>query len=108
MIMVVAAINLGAAGTVTFTPTDTPFGQPPRGLPLNLIVCQTDANGVCMGAPGPSVTVAVAQHQTVFFTVNATRLTQPIPYVPSYNRVFLLASQAGTPVGEASAAVKEQ
>src|SRR5262249_55580682 len=33
-VMVVAAINLGAAGTVTFTPTDTPFGQPPRLLPL--------------------------------------------------------------------------
>src|SRR5262249_50041780 len=35
-VMAVAAINVGAAGTVTFTPTDTPYGQPPRGLPLTL------------------------------------------------------------------------
>ncbi len=106
--MVVAAANLGAAGSVTFTPTDTPFGQPPRGLPLNLTVCQTDANGVCMGAAGASVTVSVAQNQTVFFLVNATRLATSIPYIPSYNRVFLVATQTGISVGGASAAVKEQ
>jgi hypothetical protein len=107
-VMVTAAINIGAAGNVTFTPTDTPFGQPPRGLPLNLSVCQTDANGVCINPPGPSVTLAVAQNQTVTFTVTATRLATSVPYNPSFNRVFLRATQTGTPVGEASAAVKEQ
>jgi len=107
-VMVVSAINLGAAGTVTFTPTDTPFGQPPRLLPLTLSVCQTDANGVCTSATGPSVSVAVAQNQIVFLRVTATRLATSIPYVPAYNRVFLQATQAGTPVGETSAAVKEQ
>ncbi|PWU24545.1 MAG: hypothetical protein C5B48_05810 [Candidatus Rokuibacteriota bacterium] len=107
-VMVVAAVNVGAAGTVTFTPTDTPFGQPPRGLPLTLSICQTDATGTCMGASGPSVTLPVAPNQMVTFTVSATRLATSIPYVPSFNRVFLHATQAGTPVGQASAAVKEQ
>jgi hypothetical protein len=107
-VMMVAAINLGAAGTVTFTPTDTPFGQPPRLLPLTLSVCQTDASAVCTSATGPAVSVAVAQNQTIFLKVTATRLATSIPYVPAYNRVFILATQAGTPVGEASAAVKEQ
>jgi hypothetical protein len=106
--MVVAAVNIGAAGTVTFTPTDTPFGQPPRLLPLTLSVCQTDASGVCTSATGPSVDVVAAQNQVVLLKVTATRLATSIPYVPSYNRVFLLATQAGAPVGEASAAVEEQ
>jgi len=105
--MVVAAVNIGVAGTVTFTATDTPFGQPPRLLPLTLSVCQTDASGVCTSASGPSVDVVMAQNQVVFLKVSVTRLTMSIPYVPSYNRVFLLATQSGTPVGEASAAVEE-
>jgi hypothetical protein len=104
----VAAMNIGAAGSVTFTPTDTPFGQPPRGLPFTFSICQTDATGACMGAFAPSVTVTVAQNQVVLLAVNVTRQSQSIPYVPAYNRVFVEASQNGVPVGEASVAVKEQ
>jgi hypothetical protein len=52
--MATATINIGAAGAVTFTPTDTPFGQPLRVLPLVLSICQTDpTTGACLSAPTP-------------------------------------------------------
>ena len=105
--IVAAAINLGAAGTVTFTPTDAPFGQPPRQLPIGLSVCQTDATGTCTSANGPTVNVTMAQNQVVTLKVTATRGSTSIPYVPSYNRIFIIATQGGTPVGEASVAVLE-
>jgi hypothetical protein len=116
-IMAIASINIGAAGTVTFAPSDTPFGQPPRQLPLVMTICQTDpTSGACMSPPTRSVTLAVAQNQTVTFTIFATRAPtlgngMNIPYVPAISRVFFRAFLAGTPitpVGEASAAVLEQ
>ena len=65
--MVAAAINLGTAGTVTFTPLDTPFGQLPRSLPLALNICQTNASGACLATPAPSVTATVEQWSDSLF-----------------------------------------
>jgi len=102
-----SAINIGVAGNVTFTPTDTPFGQFPRTLPLTFSICQTDARGTCLASPTASITVSMANNQIITFSVFVTRLAQSIPYVPAINRAFVVATQAGTPVGENSAAVKE-
>ena len=107
-LMVAASIDIGAAGTIVFAPTDTPVGRLPRNLPLSLFICQTDASGNCINptAPGTSSTVSVANNQTVFFAVFAVGQGVNIPYDPANSRIFILAKQAGTPVGEASAAVK--
>jgi len=107
-LIVTAAIDIGAPGTVTFTPNDTPFGQPPRNLPLNLLICQTNSAGNCINppSPGPSSTITLSQNQTVFLSLFATGEGIQIPYDPANARVFLLAAQGTTPVGETSAAVK--
>ena len=101
-----AAINIGAAGTVTFTPTDTPPGQFPRSEQLSLTICQTNASGACFVTPGPSATVFVSNGQTVFFSVFATGQGTALPFIPGINRVFILATQGSTVVGEADVAVK--
>jgi probable HAF family extracellular repeat protein len=109
-LMVVASINIGEGGSVTFTPSDTPFGQAPRFLPLAITICQTDRSGKCINptTPGNSSTVAVAKGQTLFFSIFVQGVGTTIPYDPGNSRVFVLATQAGVPVGEASAAVKMQ
>jgi len=108
--MAVASIDIGAAGTVVFMPTDTPVGQLPRNLPLSLFICQTDSSGICINptTPGASSMVTAANNQTVFFSVVAVGQGVKVPYDPGNNRIFILAKQSGTPVGEASAAVKMQ
>ena len=107
-VMVAASVDIGAAGTVVFTPSDTPIGQLPRNLPLSLFICQTDSSGNCINPTtlGTSSTVTVANNQTVFFSVFAVGQGVNIPYDPANSRIFILAKQTGTPVGEASAAVK--
>jgi hypothetical protein len=109
-LMVIASINIGAQATVAFTPTDAPFGQSPRNLPLGLGICQTDSFGSCINpmSSGPASTVTVANNQTVFFAIFATGQGIVIPYDPANNRLFFLATQGSAPVGEASAAVKMQ
>jgi hypothetical protein len=121
--MVTAAINIARAGTVTFRPTDTPPGQLPRNLPLNLSICQTDATGTCINptTPGPSSTLTVANNQTVFFSVFAAGQGTLMPYDPANKRIFILATipanitndgvlvldpDAKLTIGAASAAVK--
>jgi hypothetical protein len=52
--------------------------------------------------------VTVANGDTVLFTVLAVGKGVQIPYDPANNRVFILANQGTTVVGEASAAVKMQ
>ena len=105
-LMVAASINLGTSGTVTFTPLDTPFGQLPRSLPLALNICQTNASGACLATPAPSVTATVNNGQTVFFSIFVTGQGKSIATNPGFSRVFLVATQGTSPVGEASAAVK--
>jgi YVTN family beta-propeller protein len=93
---------------VTFTPTDTPFGQPARNLAVTPSICQTNSAGVCINptSPGPSSTVLVGKSQTVFFSTFVNGKGTMVPYDPANNRIFILAKQGTTAVGEVSAAVK--
>jgi hypothetical protein len=107
-VMATAAINIGAAGTVTFVPTPTPGGQPARSLAANLTICQTDpTTGACVNpaTPGPLATVVVAKNQTVTFSVFVQGQGAAIPLDPASTRVFILAVQGTSTVGEAGAAV---
>ena len=96
------AVNVGEAGTLTFTATDTPSGQLARNLPLNLTICQTDAGGACINptTPGPSATLTAAQYQAVFFSVFVTGQGRLIPYDPANNRVFILAAIPSAPAND--------
>jgi hypothetical protein len=112
--MMTATINIGAAsgtGSVTFTPTDTPPGEAPRGLPVTLTICQVNASAVCLATPTPSVTLTVAAGEVLMFAVTVTPTggdPSKVPYIPGYNRIFLLATYGLTPVGLTSAALKMQ
>jgi probable HAF family extracellular repeat protein len=109
-LMVTAAIDIGNAGTVTCAPTPTPFGQAPRSLAANLFICQTNNQGQCVNppSPGPSATVSVLTNQTVFFSTFIQGTGQTISFDPGNSRVFFLCKEGGTPVGEASVAVRTQ
>src|SRR5262249_3527037 len=102
-------LPVAAPCTVTFTPTDTPFGQPARHLPLTLSICQSDpTNGTCVNppTPEPSATVVVAQNQSVVFSTFVQGQGTAIPYDPGNSRIFVLATQSASPVGGTSVAVK--
>jgi hypothetical protein len=103
-----AAINIGAAGSVTFTPTVTPYGQPAQTLPLNLSICQVNASGTCINptTPGPSTTVNVAANQTVMLGTFVQGQGTPIQFDPANNRIFVIGTTGNVAVGEASVAVK--
>jgi hypothetical protein len=106
---VTAAVNIAAAGTVTFKPSDSPIGQALRNLPLDLLICQTNpATGACINptSPGNSATLNVAANETVFFSIFAVGKGIPIPFDPANNRVFIIGLQGSTAVGAASTAVK--
>jgi len=106
-LIAIASIDIGAAGTVTFTPTDTAVGQPPRNLPITVSICQSNpSTGLCMATPGPSAIVTVAHNQTVTFSVFVQGQGTMVPYDPGSNRIFVIATQGTTPVGEASTAVE--
>jgi hypothetical protein len=110
-LIVTAAVNIGAAGSVVFTPSDTPVGQVPRNLPVNLFICQTNpTTGACVNpaTPGASSTVTVAANQTVTFSVFIQGKGTPIPFDPANSRVFIIGTQGATPVGEAGAAIRTQ
>ena len=109
-LMVTAAVNIGAGGTVTCTPTASPVGQPARNLPASLSICQTGSNGQCINptTPGTSATVNVQPNQTVFFSTFIRGNGQPIAFDPANNRVFFVCLEGSTPVGAASVAVRTQ
>jgi hypothetical protein len=107
--MVASAINIGTAGTVIFTPLDTPFGQAARNLQISpLSICQTNpATGACLATPTPSVTVSVNNGQIVTFTVFVTaQASKTLQTNPGFSRIFLVATQGTSPVGQSSQAVK--
>ena len=105
-----AAINLGAAGTVTFAPTVTPYGQPSQSLPLNLSICQVNAAATCINptTPAPSTTINVSAGQTVMLATFVQGQGTQIPYDPANNRIFTIGSAGNVAVGEASVAVDMQ
>lgn len=104
----VAAIDISAAGTVTFAPTTTPIGGAANNLPLTLSICQTNSSGVCQSPPSAAVSLGVTNNQILTFSVFAAGQGTPIPYNPAVNRVFVIATQGSQPVGEASVAIKMQ
>jgi len=109
--MMTAAMNIAAAGTVTFTPTDTPPGEFPRGLPVTLTICQVNASAMCLATPTSSVTLAVAAGQVLMFAITVTPTggdPSTVPYIPAYNRIFFVATAGTTPVGMTSTALKMQ
>ena len=105
-----AALNIATAGTVTLTPTDTPVGQAARGLPVTLTICQTNLSGTCINpaTPAPSATVNVTNNQIVTFSIFAQGQGQNIAFDPANSRIFVIAKQGTTAVGEASVAVRTQ
>ena len=105
-VMVAAAIDIGVGGAVTFVATDTPFGQPPRNMPVTLTICQTDSSAQCLAPAADSITLNVAAGQTLTFSVFAQGQGVPVAYNPASNRVFLVAQQGATPVGATSVALK--
>jgi hypothetical protein len=109
-LMVTAAVDIGAGGTVTCAPTPTPVGQTARALPATLTICQTNNQGQCINpvTPAASSTLGVATNQTVFFSTFIQAQGQAIPFDPANTRVFFICTQGGTPVGEASVAVRTQ
>jgi hypothetical protein len=116
--MATAAMNINTSGTVTFTPSDTPPGAAalavrPNQLPVALTVCQTNSGtGTCLSPPTPSVTLSMATGQVATFTVFVSNIPgidpSKVPYIPAYNRIYLIATQGSTPVGLTSAALKMQ
>ena len=101
-----AAVNIGAAATITASADDGG-----AGLPVNLSICQTNpSTGQCTNpaTPGPSATVAVANNQTVTFTVFA-KGAGTVPFDPANNRLFLRLKDAGALTrGATGAAVRTQ
>ena len=107
-VMVAATLDISAAGTVTFTPTVTPAGQSARTLPVALTICPTDATANCTSPPAGSFTASVSPDQILTFNVYVQGQGTLVPYDPANNRIFLVAQQGSTPVGETSAALKMQ
>src|SRR5262249_22310205 len=65
-------------------------------------------SGMCTNptTPGASATVQVAGGGTVTLSTFVTGQGTMVPYDPANNRIYVIGNQGGTPVGEASAAVK--
>ncbi len=104
-VMVVAGINVGEAGTVTFRASDTPFGAAARGVPVTLTICPTDSAAVCTAPEASSYTTSVAKNQILTFNIYVQGQGTLVPYDPATTRVFMIAEQGGTAVGATSAAL---
>ncbi|MEN0653525.1 MULTISPECIES: S8 family serine peptidase [Hyphobacterium] len=100
----VAAVNIGAAQTVTITP-----GTGGVSLPLTIDMCETNpATGACLTGRTPTVAVNFAANETRTFSI-FVRSTGAVAFTPSTNRVFVTFTNA-TPatVGATGVAVRTQ
>jgi hypothetical protein len=103
----VATIDIGTAGAITFTTSDSPYGQQSRGLPLTTTLCQTDpTTGACLSTPATKVNINVTQKQILTFTIFSAARGTAIPFDPANNRIFFVATYNSVPVGETSVAVR--
>ncbi|QNL19264.1 hypothetical protein HXX25_08035 [Hyphobacterium sp. CCMP332] len=97
----IAAVNIGAAGTVTVSANtgDTP-------LPVTLNLCETDSNGVCIGNRAESLEVIFANNQVRTFNVYVqSNGQQGIANLPGLARVYFefgISAPAADAVGEVS------
>lgn len=67
--MAIAAINIGAADTVTVRPVGV-YGLNDR-LPATLTICESGSDGRCLSSPVSELSVAFAQNQVRTFSVFA-------------------------------------
>jgi hypothetical protein len=94
-----AAVNIGAAATLTVTPS---IGG---GASASALVCRTDAQGQCAAPPSPSVSHVFAPSAPATFTVFVTA-SGAIAFDPSAKRVRLEFLDAGlVSRGQTSAAL---
>ncbi len=99
----VAAVNIGATGTIVATAERGPLTPP-----VALLVCRTDSAGQCRPGEGPAVNVssAVANGETALYAIFLQN-TGAIPFDPANNRVFLrLRNTNGVTVGATNVAVR--
>jgi hypothetical protein len=100
----VAAVNIGASGSITVAPNT---GS--ASLPLALSICETTpSTGLCMATPSSSVTTMIATDQTPTFAIFGNA-SGNIPLLPQTNRVFVdFSDSTGAVRGETSVAVETQ
>ena len=98
----VAAVNVGgAADTVTVMPHDGG-----AGLPLELSICATDAEGQCLAVPSPNVMSMLEVNATASYAIFATALGE-IEFDPANKRIFVeVVTSSGIMTGEVSVAVR--
>jgi subtilisin family serine protease len=98
----VAAVNIGAAQSITLTP-----GTGNATLPLTIDVCETNpGTGACLAPRAASATASFAANETRTFTI-FVRATGDVPFSPASNRVFAtFTNGSSTTVGATSVAVR--
>lgn len=99
----VAAVNIGATGTIVATAERGPLTPP-----VTLLVCRTDSAGQCRPGEGPAVNVSstVANGETALYAIFLQN-SGAIPFDPANNRVFLrLRNTNGVTVGATNVAVR--
>ena len=96
----VAAINIGAEETLTFSATAT--GQ----ASVSPVLCETDpGTGACLAALAGSLERTVANGEVVFFSVFFAGGGQTVPFDPAETRIRFNAEAAGALRGATSVAV---
>jgi hypothetical protein len=100
----VAAVNVGASGTITLT-ADTGGAA----LPLGVVICQTNpSTAACLAPPATSVTTTINAGATPTFSffVNGRGV---VPFDPATNRIFARFRDANQVIrGGTSVAVTTQ
>ncbi len=96
-----AGINIGSAATLTARADDGV-----RGLPLEITICQTIADGTCIAPPAANVATSFGAAQTATFSI-FVRSSGAVAFDPGANRLFLrFVDQSGVTRGATSVAVR--
>jgi murein DD-endopeptidase MepM/ murein hydrolase activator NlpD len=99
-IVATAAVNIGAAATLTMAPSAT------TSLPITLSICETNSDGSCKATPGASTSRTFNTNDMATFTVFAQG-NGNIAFDPANNRVRLDFIDAGGIIrGQTSAALR--
>jgi len=106
--------NVGATTRVTARPSyDRPFDDPPNTI-FTAKVCESDAQGVCLGAQADRISFSAVKNQVKYFKVVVRPPSGKPVFDPAQRRIFLLFEQnqsSGSTiqaiVGSESVAVKK-